>query len=127
LLASGTCACGRSLPRLREITGCSGEHLRLANGREVTHGAWFRTLKEIEEIREFPALESARRRVVPRLVTTRGLREESEALIHRDLTRVVGSETELSVEETPEIPLSPVRRLRRIIPWEKMAENEREV
>jgi phenylacetate-CoA ligase len=126
IMTTGMCSCGRGLPRLMQITGRSGEILKLANGLELSHLVWYHTLKEAGEIREFQVLQPKKSKVLLRLVTAGGLTSESRALIVREFTRLLGAGTEFLIEEVPEIPLSAVGKLRRVVPWEKMPAAERE-
>jgi phenylacetate-CoA ligase len=105
LAAGRTCACGRGLPMLEQISGRSAELLRLADGRSLSPLVFFHVIKDIPEISEFQLVQRRPDVLELRVVVKHGLREGSEKMLREYFEKLLGSSTKLRIVPVTEIPL----------------------
>jgi len=101
------CACGRGLPRLRSIEGRVLDALRTSDGRIVPGEFFPHLLKEIPEFVQYRVEQRAVNRIVISAVLTHELSSKSRELLHREISRVLGGDTQWEVEAVSNIPALP--------------------
>lgn len=108
-LLDGTCACGRGFPLMRLDIARLSDNFVLPNGR-VVHGEYFTHLMYGSEgIASFQFHQTARDRIVLRVVPGPGSTDSRAAAVRRSVEQVRALSTppiEVAVEEVDAIPLS---------------------
>jgi phenylacetate-CoA ligase len=107
-LATGSCPCGRSLPRLERLEGRVSDVVRLADGREISSMTLRNLLKdELAFALQCQLVQPRAGRVVWRVVPLPGRAGDDarRALLERTVA-LLGTETETAVEFVDHIPVT---------------------
>jgi len=100
------CPCGRGLPLLKAIEGRVLDALRTADGRTVAGEFFPHLLKEIPEVANYRVEQKTINRIVIVAVLKRPLSDRSQALLRREIERVIGSSTVCEVQPVTQLPES---------------------
>jgi phenylacetate-CoA ligase len=114
-LDSGSCPCGRLLPRLKRVEGRQTDFLITPSGKIVHALAVIYAVREISSIQRFQVLQDETMRVVIRVVTTSGFSSENRQHLLTKAASALGRDVEIAVEEVPEIPVAPSGKFRYVI------------
>ena len=106
VIAGGTCACGRGLPLLQEVTGRVSDLLTSPDGRVVTGLFFPHLLKDFPEVGEFQVVQTAVDRVELRIVPARHLRQETLESIEKRSREALGDRVAFTIRAVDEIPLT---------------------
>lgn len=98
------CACGRSLPLLKEIHGRTTDFIIAADGT-VMHGlALIYVVRDVPGVVNFKIIQEERLRTRVQLVTNEDFAEESMAAIRTGIARRLGERVDVVMERMTEIP-----------------------
>ena len=98
------CACGRTLPLLKEVQGRSTDFVIAADGT-VMHGlALIYVLRDLPAVRAFKIVQHTRERVEIMVVGGDGYSEATEASIRSGIGRRLGAGVDVDVRRVDEIP-----------------------
>ena len=98
------CACGRTLPLLKEVQGRSTDFVIAADGT-VMHGlALIYVLRDLPAVRAFKIVQHTRERVEIMVVGGDGFSEATEASIRSGIGRRLGAGVDVDVRRVDEIP-----------------------
>ena len=123
--AGEPCPCGRGLPTFDRVEGRTSQMIQLASGRWVHSEAFSYISDRFGELD--PAIEGFRVRQTGRAcflleLVARHDVEEATCISIRELVRkVLGEETDVSVEQVPELPRDPSGKLRYFVRDDEVA------
>jgi len=100
------CPCGRGLPLLKAIEGRVLDALRTADGRTVPGEFFPHLLKDVPEIAHYRVEQQTINRIVITAVLNGPLSDHSEALLRREIEKVMGSGTVCEVQPVTHLPNS---------------------
>lgn len=103
-IVTAPCACGRGLPRLGTIEGRLIDLLWTHDGRIVPGELIPHVMKDLPEVIEFQAHQTAVDRIVLRLILSSELSEKSSTLLRSELLKAFGPGTDIVIERVSEIP-----------------------
>lgn len=114
-LASGSCACGRSLPVLRRIEGRRTDFLVTPSGRILHALSVIYVLREHDGVQDFQVRQESLDRVRVDLVPGPGFSASDRAALQAKIGVALGNEVDVTVETTARIPLSPSGKFRHVV------------
>ena len=105
---SAGCACGRGFPLFGPIQGRSQECLSTPSGRlisPVVLGQYLFVHKDnLDAVSHYQLVQQDRRRACLKVVTAPGWNRQRREQLERDLSELLGSEMEVTIETVSEIP-----------------------
>ncbi len=103
VLSDERCACGRTLPVLREVQGRTTDFVVAADGT-VMHGlALIYAVRDLTGVEQFKIVQQSLTRTLVQLVTTSAFRAEDEQRIVRDFRTRLGARVEVVIERVTHI------------------------
>ncbi|MCZ4313786.1 phenylacetate--CoA ligase family protein [Comamonadaceae bacterium G21597-S1] len=114
-LDTAACACGRSLPLLKEIQGRSTDFVIAADGT-VMHGlALIYILRDLSGVKSFKVIQESRERTRVLLVTDASFHRDSVDVVVRGFQGRLGSGVQIDVDLVDEIPAEKSGKFRYVI------------
>lgn len=114
VMAEGTCACGRGLPRFADVIGRSNDVLRATNGAAV-HGAYIGNIvREDRAVCHFQLVQESARHFILKVVAYPGMQVET-AVLSDKLQAVLGNEAEIRIDVVQNIPAEATGKYKYII------------
>lgn len=114
VMAGGACACGRSLPLLRAVTGRRLDVLVTPEGGRLPGEFFPHILKERPAVQRFQVVQEVPEAVTVRLVAP-GWSEGDSAWLRREVAATAGSGLRLDIEQVGEIPLTGAGKLQVVV------------
>lgn len=115
ILDDQPCACGRSLPLLREIQGRSTDFLVATDGT-VMHGlSLIYILRDLPGVQQFKIIQESRSLTRIQLVTDTALSDQLLDQIRLGVRARLGHEVEVLIECLPEIPVDSSGKYRYVV------------
>jgi phenylacetate-CoA ligase len=109
------CDCGRGLLRISKVEGRVVDLLRSANGRVVPGELIPHIMKDVPEVIEFQAQQTAPEAIVLRLILSDELSPTSRDLMSAELRKAFGDAMQVDIERVSEIPKRPSGKRRIVI------------
>jgi phenylacetate-CoA ligase len=110
-----TCACGRGLPLLREVTGRQLDLLTIADGRVLAGEFFPHLLKDFAAIRQFQVRQTRIDVIELRLVVGPQWNAEIRQSLKVIVQRALGPHTQVVLHEVDEIPLTQAGKFQVVI------------
>lgn len=110
----GTCACGRTLPRVRGIQGRSDDLIRTPSGRVVPSVNFYAVFHEFSQVRGFQLVQQSLDAVDVRIQSS-GLDQSSKIRLLRDLEDRIGSDVRFDLLENVGFEQSPDGKKRVVV------------
>ena len=107
-VAGPPCACGRGLPVLATVAGRESEVIRLPAGDAIstfTVEAFMRVEWDVRTVREYQVVQTARDRVLLKVVTTPEFTRRDAERLRRRFETFLGPDVRAEVAEVDNIPL----------------------
>jgi phenylacetate-CoA ligase len=114
IAATGTCPCGRGLPRLEAVTGRRLDVITTPDGRELPGEFFPHILKEFSAVQRFQVEQDDPDVVTVRLVAP-DWSEADAARLRREVAAVAGGALQVRVEQVPDIPLTAAGKLKVVV------------
>jgi phenylacetate-CoA ligase len=114
IASTGTCACGRALPRLARVTGRRLDVLTTPDGRQLPGEFFPHILKEFSAVQRYQVEQADPEVVTVRLVAP-AWSEADGARLRREVAAVAGGALEVRVEQVDHIPLTGAGKLKVVI------------
>lgn len=112
---AGNCACGRHLPRLREVVGRTNEFLVAANGTFV-HSLFFSHIFRVRpEVVRYQVHQSSRRQLDVSIMCDAPVGDAWIAKARSEIQARFGDPTQISIRVVDDIPLTRAGKYRQII------------
>ncbi|WP_199099443.1 phenylacetate--CoA ligase family protein [Dyella sp. ASV21] len=100
------CACGRGLPLITQVEGRMLDAIRTPDGR-ILPGMFFPfLLKEVPGVRQYQVVQRQLDRLDVSLVRGDAFNDDSLAMIHREIRKVLGDSIEVACHFVDDIPLT---------------------
>jgi len=98
------CPCGRGLPLITQVEGRMLDAIRTPDGR-ILPGMFFPfLLKEVPGVNQYQIVQRRLDRLDLSLVRGKGFNDDSLAMIHREIRKVLGDSIEVNCQFVDEIP-----------------------
>lgn len=114
VMAAGTCACGRGLPRLRAVTGRQLDVLTLVDGRRLPGEFFPHIMKERSKVRQFQVVQEQPEVIRVRVVAP-GWDVEDDAWLRHEVAAAAGGEVPLHIEPVEAIALTGAGKLQVVV------------
>jgi phenylacetate-CoA ligase len=114
-LETGSCSCGRHLPRLRGVVGRRTDFVVLPDGRCLHALAIIYPLRDTPRLREFRVTQEAVDRVVVQIVVDAHFSADDAADLRARLAIVLGGAVTIVIERLAAIPALPSGKFRYVI------------
>jgi phenylacetate-CoA ligase len=89
VMESGSCSCGRGLPRLRSISGRSADRIHLSDGRAISGLFWPHVLKDVPEMISYQVRQTGPDSIEVLALMERELSERSHQLFRAEVDRAL--------------------------------------
>ena len=109
---STPCSCGRSLPRIAEVSGRVLDVIRTADGRLVPGEFFPHMFKDFPGVTRFQVVQSRLDHLSVKMVADDAFTDSHEARVRAEIRRVIGDATQVELQRVPEIPLTPTGKHR---------------
>jgi len=114
IMASGPCACGRTLPRLARVTGRQLDVLTTPDGHELPGEFFPHIMKEFAAVQRFQVVQDVPEEVVVRIVAPAWSAADALRLA-REVGAVAGGQLRIRVEQVEDIPLTGAGKLKVVV------------
>lgn len=115
VMATGSCACGRRLPMLKEIQGRSTDFVIAANGT-VMHGlALIYVLRDLPAVAGFRIIQESLQRTCVQIVPGDGYDSGTSSAIILGLQARLGHEVQIDIDLVNELPLERSGKFRFVV------------
>jgi phenylacetate-CoA ligase len=104
--ASGSCACGRTLPLIGRILGRGMNLFQLRNGTLVSPWKLVEPLRELEGVRKSQIVQHDFERYTVRYVSDVVAGAETIAAVRSQIAQALGPQATIVFERVPDIPLT---------------------
>jgi len=115
IMADGDCACGRGLPRIREIVGRSLDMVVTPEGVIVSGVMLPHFMKEFASVRRFQVVQPAVDSLILRIVAGPGFDDRAKAYLLEQLRRWVGPTMDIRIEECQELEQAASGKYRLVV------------
>jgi phenylacetate-CoA ligase len=114
VMATGNCACGRALPRLRAVTGRRLDVLTLADGRQLPGEFFPHIMKERQKVRQFQVVQEDPREIRVRVVAP-GWGAADDAWLRGEVAAAARGAVPLVIEPVEAIALTGAGKLQVVV------------
>ncbi len=114
IMASGTCECGRTLPRLARVTGRQLDVLTTPDGHELPGEFFPHIMKEFASVQRFQVVQEVPEEVLVRVVAPAWSAADA-ARLGREVGAVAGGQLRIRVEQVDDIPLTGAGKLKVVV------------
>lgn len=126
-LMDGPCACGRGLPRIKEIVGRTLDMIVTPEGRVCSGVMIPHFMKEFESVREFQFVQESLDALTLRIVPGAGYRPSTRAFLEQALRRWVGPRMKITIEERDALEKTASGKYRMVVSRVKIEDAARDV
>ena len=126
VMMDGPCACGRGLPRIKEIVGRTLDMIVTPEGRVCSGVMMPHFMKEFESVREFQFVQNAVDELILRMVPGKGFDASVKTYLEEQLRRWIGPTMKLTIEESAELERAASGKYRMVISNIKIEDAARE-
>lgn len=123
VMATGTCSCGRHLPRLARVAGRRLDVLTTPDGQHLPGEFFPHIMKEFASVQRFQVIQEVADEVIVRIVAPTWSAEDA-ARLTREVGAVAGGQLRIRVETVADIPLTGAGKLKVVV--NRLAERERQ-
>lgn len=115
ILDEGTCACGRTLRRIADVTTKAEDIVVTPDGRLISPSVLTHPFKPFDEILRSQIIQEARDRLRVRIVASTDFSHRQQQELVAGLRERVGSEMRIELERVEELPPDPSGKFRWVI------------
>ncbi len=115
VMAEGDCACGRGLPRIKEIVGRSLDMVVTPEGVIVSGVMLPHFMKEFASVKQFQVVQNSVDSLILRVVPGPGFDEKEKAYLLEQLRRWVGQKMDVRIEECEDLERAASGRYRLVV------------
>lgn len=114
VMATGSCPCGRHLPRLARVSGRRLDILTTPDGQQLPGEFFPHIMKEFASVQRFQVVQEIPEEVVVRIVAP-AWSVEDESRLAREVGAVAGGRLRIRVESVADIPLTAAGKLQVVV------------